>query len=120
VVREGLEWAAHGEQKLASAARAWRPADSSGRRGARGGGLQGGEQSRDWGEDDTWSSSQQEVARRRRQSGGQRRRTAPAAGEGRAEHVLGEEEERGGRPGDLFGIFKKFRDLSVKKDFPLI
>jgi hypothetical protein len=38
----------------------------------------------------------------------------------RAEHVLGEEEERGGGPGDLFGIFKDFRDLSVKKDFLLI
>jgi hypothetical protein len=34
--------------------------------------------------------------------------------------VLGEEEERGGGPGDLFEIFKDFRDLSVKKDFPLI
>jgi hypothetical protein len=31
-----------------------------------------------------------------------------------------EEEERGGGPGDLFGNSKNFRDLSVKKDFPLI
>jgi hypothetical protein len=38
----------------------------------------------------------------------------------RAEHVLGEEEERGGGPGDVFVKTKNFRDLSVKKDFPLI
>jgi hypothetical protein len=37
---------------------------------------------------------------------------------GRAEHVLGEEEGRG--PEDLFGNSKNFRDLSVKKYFPLI
>jgi hypothetical protein len=34
--------------------------------------------------------------------------------------VLGEEEERGGGPGDLFVKTMNFRDLSVKKDFPLI
>jgi hypothetical protein len=34
--------------------------------------------------------------------------------------VLGEEEERGGGPGDLFVKTKNFKDLSVKKDFPLI
>jgi hypothetical protein len=34
--------------------------------------------------------------------------------------VLGEEEERGGGPGDVFVKTKNFRDLSVKKDFPLI
>jgi hypothetical protein len=34
--------------------------------------------------------------------------------------VLEEGEEMGGGPGDFFGIFKDFKDLSVKKDFPLI
>jgi hypothetical protein len=42
------------------------------------------------------------------------------AGSRAEEHVREEEEERGGGPGDLFGSFKDFRDLSVKKDFPLI
>jgi hypothetical protein len=31
-----------------------------------------------------------------------------------------EEEEREGCPGDLFGNSKNFKDLSVKKDFPLM
>jgi exopolysaccharide biosynthesis predicted pyruvyltransferase EpsI len=31
-----------------------------------------------------------------------------------------EEEERGGGLGDLFGNSKNFRDLTVKKDFPLM
>jgi hypothetical protein len=39
--------------------------------------------------------------------------------ESRAEHVP-EEEERGGVREDLFGNSKNFRDLTVKKDFPLI
>jgi hypothetical protein len=34
--------------------------------------------------------------------------------------VREEEEERGGGPGDLFEIFRKFKDLSVNKDFSLI
>jgi hypothetical protein len=32
--------------------------------------------------------------------------------------VREEEEERGGGPGDLFGIFEDFRDLSIKERFP--
>jgi hypothetical protein len=44
----------------------------------------------------------------------------PAAGEqSRGTRARGRRREGGG-PGDLFGIFKDCRDLSVKKDFPLI
>jgi hypothetical protein len=76
----------------------WRPADGSGRRGARGGGQQGGEQSRDWGGATRGSRSS------RRWSGSQGRGSAPAAG-GRAEqHVLEEEEERGGVRGAYLEI----------------
>jgi hypothetical protein len=34
--------------------------------------------------------------------------------------VLEEEEERGGGPGNLFVNSNNLKDLSVKKDFPLI
>jgi hypothetical protein len=38
----------------------------------------------------------------------------------RAEHMLGEEEKRGGGLKDRFVKTKNFRDPIVKKDFPLI
>jgi hypothetical protein len=38
----------------------------------------------------------------------------------RAEHMLGEEEKRGGGPEDRFVKTKNFRDPTIKKDFPLI
>jgi hypothetical protein len=72
------------------------------------------------GEIDAWREGKQEVERRRQQSGGQGRGTAGGGKGSKAEHVLREEEERGGGPGDLFVKTKNFRDLSVKKDFPLI
>jgi hypothetical protein len=41
--------------------------------------------------------------------------------QGRAEQsTCSGKKKRGGSPGDLFGIFKDFWDLSVKKDFPPI
>jgi hypothetical protein len=48
------------------------------------------------------------------------RRTAPAAGKQNRQHVPEEEEERGGGLGNLFVNSNNFKDLSVKKDFPLI
>jgi hypothetical protein len=87
--------------------------DGSGCRGARERRQQGGEQSRDWGEDDAWKEEKQEVERRPGAKHYQRQ-------ENRAgQHVPEEEEERGGGPGDLFVNSKNFKDLSVKKDFKL-
>jgi hypothetical protein len=60
---------------------------------------------------------EQEVERRRRQSGGQGESSAPAAGKGRAEHVLGEEEERG-ESGGLVWNFQGFLGPLGKERFP--
>jgi hypothetical protein len=93
------------KQELAMVARAWRPADGSGIRGARAGGQQGRGTGPGQEENDAWTSSQQEVARRRRQSGGQGRSTAGGRRGNRAEeHVLEEEEERGGVRGTCLEI----------------
>jgi hypothetical protein len=93
------------KQELATAARAWRPADSSGIRGARVRGQQGRGTGPGQEENDAWTSSQQEVAWWRWQSGGQGRSSAGGRRGNKAEeHVLEEEEERGGVQGTCLEI----------------
>jgi hypothetical protein len=75
-------------------ARAWRPADGSGMRGARARGQQGRGTGPGQGEDDAWGSPQQEVARRRRQSGGQGE-ALPAAGEETEQGTCSGKKKRG-------------------------
>jgi hypothetical protein len=68
------------KQELSMAARAWRPVDGSGMRGAHAGRQQERRTGPEEGENDAWRSSQQEVVRRRWQSGGQGRSTAGGRG----------------------------------------
>jgi hypothetical protein len=100
------------KQELSTAARAWRLADGSGMRGAReraagkgnrageGGGRRVGF---------TLAGGGTAAAAERRPG----RSTTGGRRGNRVRHVLGEEEEREGGPGDLLVNSKNFRDLSV-------
>jgi hypothetical protein len=79
--------------ELSTATRRWRPADARGSSGARAGGQQGRGTGLGGEENDAWMQRRQEV-------------------DGDSLHSE-EEEERGGGPGDLFAISRKFKDLSV-------
>jgi hypothetical protein len=97
----------YGERSTAT--RRWRPAEARGSRGVRARGQQGRGKRSGQGGDDAWACAG---------AGGGAWGVAPAvSGGGRSraegEAAVTEEEEAGRCQGDLFAIFKKFRDLSV-------
>jgi hypothetical protein len=64
-----------------------------------------------------WRTTRGRLSSRRWRDGGGRAAARgaalPAAGEQNRGHVWEEEEERGGGPGNLFEISRKFKDLSI-------